>query len=228
MNEVSKWINSGAEVREGLRLLSIYAPNPHLDRLVNANPPRFRHLLIRALSPFADVRIDTRPQLPERRRRGLREDWPFLSDPSCPMELKVLASDKITAYHNYCDLHEKLFDCITPEDAFETAKNLLENYRQNRIILSEFAHYKEHGSILGKHPIFKESLMLSRYQAMTDFELFENRRRLEGAIWRIKSEISKGDKPHLLVEREARLKEKQRELEAVERMITEIDRKRRK
>lgn len=70
--------------------------------------------------------------------------------------------------------------------------------------------------------------MLSRYQAMTDFELFENRRRLEGAIWRIKSEISKGDKPHLLTEREARLKAKQRELEAVERMITEIDKKRRK
>lgn len=222
MNEVSKWMNSGAEVREGLRLLLIYAPNPHVERLVETNPGRFRHLLIRALSRFADVRIDTRPQTPERRRRGLREDWPFLSDPSCPMELKVLAADKITAYHNYCGLHEKLFDCTTPEDAFETAKNLLENYRQNRKILSEFAHYREHGTILGKHPIFKESQMLHRYQEMTDFELFENRRRLEGAIWRIKSEIAKGDKPHLLVEREARLKVKQRELDAVNSMITEI------
>lgn len=228
MNEVSKWMNSGAEVREGLRLLSIYAPNPHVERLVNANPVRFKRMLVTALSRFADVRIDITPQLPTRPARRFRDEWPFLSDPDCPMELKVLAADKITTYHNYCALHEKLFDCITPEEAFETAKNLLENYRQNRIILSEFAHYKEHGSILGKHPIFKESLMLSRYQAMTDFELFENRRRLEGAIWRIKSEISKGDKPHLLVEREARLKAKQRELEAVERMITEIDKKRRK
>lgn len=223
MNEVSKWINSGAEVREGLRLLSIYAPNPHLDRLVNANPPRFRHLLIRALSPFADVRIDTRPQLPERRRRGLREDWPFLSDPSCPMELKVLAADKITAYHNYCDLHEKLFDCINPEDAFETAKNLLENYRQNRLILAEFTYYREHGRVLGKHPIFKESRQLSAYRKMSAFQLFKEQRRLNGAIWRIESEMAKGDKPHLLAERQARLEAKRRELAAVNELMSDFE-----
>lgn len=223
MNEVSKWMNSGAEVREGLRLLSIYAPNPHVARLVEANPSRFRRTLVMALSRFADVRVDVPQQLrPERPARRFREDWPFLSDSSCPMELKVLASDKISAYHNYCELHEKLFDCADVEEAFETAKNLLENYRQNRSILSEFAYYREHGAILGKHPIFKESQMLRRYQAMTDFELFNNQKRLEGAIWRIKSEIAKGDKPHLLSEREARLKQKRRELEAVNSMIREI------
>lgn len=226
MNEVSIWMNSGAEVREGLRLLSKYAPNPHVERLVSTNPVRFRRTLIMALERFADVRVNVPQQRPEKPSRRFRDDWPFLSDPSCPMELKVLASDKISAYHNYCDLHEKLFDCTTEKEAFETAKNLLENYRQNRIILSEFAYYREHGSILGKHPIFKESKMLRRYQAMTDFELFSNQKRLEGAIWRIKSEIAKGDKPHLLSKREARLRQKQRELETVVSMIQEIQNRR--
>lgn len=226
MNEVSKWMNSGAEVREGLRLLSIYAPNPHVERLVNANPVRFKRMLVTALSRFADVRIDITPQLPTRPARRFRDEWPFLSDPDCPMELKVLAADKITTYHNYCALHEKLFDCITPEEAFETAKNLLENYRQNRTIFSEFAYYLEHRAILGKHPIFKESQTLLRYQAMTDFELFSNQKRLEGAVWRIKSEIAKGDKPHLLSERETRLKAKRRELAAVNQMISEIQKRR--
>ena len=41
------------------------------------------------------------------------------------MELKVLAADKITAYHNYVSLHERLFDCMTPEDCFGIAKKLL-------------------------------------------------------------------------------------------------------
>lgn len=226
MNEVSQWMNSGAEVREGLRLLSKYAPNPHVERLVTANPVRFKRILVTALSRFADVRVEAVRQMPSGPSRRFRDDWPFLADPSCPMELKVLASDKISAYHTYCDLHEKLFDCTTEKEAFETAKNLLENYKQNRIILSEFAYYKEHGTILGKHPIFKESQTIRRYQAMTDFELFNNQKRLEGAIWRIKSEIGKGDKPHLLSEREARLKQKQRELEAVNRMISEIQKRR--
>ena len=227
MNEVSRWLNSGAEVHEGLRLLSIYAPNPHVARLVGLNPARFSRMLVMALSRFADVRVDVR-RPDGRPRRRFRENWPFLSEPSCPMELKVLASDAFTAYYNYCDLHEKLFECIDETECFETAKNLLENYRQNRIILSEFAYYKEHGTILGKHPIFKESMALRRYQSMSDFELFSSQKRLEGAIWRIRSEIKKGDKPHLLAEREARLQAKQRELDAVRQLIAEIEKHRKK
>lgn len=221
MNEVSKWLNSGAEVHEGLRLLSIYAPNQHVARLVELNPARFKKTLVMALSRFADIRIDVGGHA-ARPRSQFRENWPFLSEPSCPPELKILAADTLTAYYNYCELHEKLFECIDEKECFETAKNLLENYRQNRIIRSEFAWYKEHGTILGKHPIFKESQMLQSYREMTDFELFSNQKRLEGAVWRIKSEIAKGDKPHLLPEREERLKRKQRELDAVTSMIAEI------
>lgn len=154
---------------------------------------------------------------------AFRKEWPFLADPSCPLELKALASDKITAYHNYCDLHEKLFDCTDTVAAFETAKKLLENYRQNRLILAEFAYYREHHRILGKHPIFKERQRLDQYRKMSALQLYKEQQRLLGSIWRVKSEIAKGDKPHLQPERERRLAAKQRELAAVEELMSGLE-----
>lgn len=219
MNEVNRWILAGAGVPEGLRLLDTYAPNPYLRRIVEAQPAKFRHLLVAKLRPFADGDIPQAAPEPQRPAPRFREQWPFLSEPSCPMELKVLAADKITAYHNACDAHEKLFDCVTPEDCFETAKKVVENFSQNRHISSEFDYYKEHGTILGKHPVFKQAAKMNAYRKMGIAQLVEEKRRLEGAIWRIKSEIAKGDKPHLLSEREARLKAKTEELEAVKRLL---------
>ena len=35
---VQKWLESGAEVQAGLRLLSLYAKNEHLAQLVTARP----------------------------------------------------------------------------------------------------------------------------------------------------------------------------------------------
>ena len=222
MNDVSKWLYAGAEVREGLRLLSLYAPNRHLEKIVSAAPDRYSHLLRKALTPFADDAGARAHSLPSS-RRTFREDWPFLSNPACPIEIKALAADKISAWKNYCDLHEKLFDCDNLEVAFDTAKNLLENYRQNRLILAEFTYYKEHGRVLGKHPIFKESRKLSGYRKMSAFQLFKEQQRLNGAIWRIKSEMAKGDKPHLLAERQARLESKKRELAVVNDLMSDFE-----
>lgn len=178
-----------------------------------------------ATVPNSDEPEQESLEVPSRELGSFREEWPFLSNPSCPMELKVLASDKITAYHNYRSLHEKLFDCTDTVSAFETAKNLLENYRQNRLILAEFAFYKEHHRILGKHPVFKERKQLDQYRRMSAVQLYKEQQRLLGAIWRVKSEMAKGDKPHLLSERSARLASKQRELAAVEELMSDFEKK---
>lgn len=229
MNEVSKWIKSGAGVNEGLRLLSVYAPNKYLAELVTKAPERYGVLLVDRLRVFADAVADEDAGLvvdstmTHLKPSSLREDWPFLSKPDCPMELKVLASDKITAYHNFCDLHEKLFSCTSEDECFEVAKNLLKNYRQNSLIFLEFAYYKEHGTVLGKHPIFDETKQLDTYRSMSLYKLAKEQKRLEGAIWRIKSEIRKGDKPQLLSEREERLARKQRELDAINKMISDSE-----
>ena len=124
MNEVSQWLKSGAEVQEGLRLLSIYAPNRHLDTLVRSKPSRFAGLLVEVLSKFADETVTTSTR---RRTGSFREKWPFLSDPHCPAELKILATDKISAYHNFVSAHEQLHSCTDLETCFETARKVIEN-----------------------------------------------------------------------------------------------------
>lgn len=215
MNEIRQWLDSGAEVQQGLRLLNIYAPNKHLARLVTLNPGRYKQLLVRTLTARAAPEM-AQPAVPPRR---FREDWPFLQNPDCPNELKILAADKITAYRNYVAAHEQLYDCTSPEECYAVAKKLIENYIENRKIHSELAYFKEHGNLLGKHPIFEELKHYAELRRLPVAELFRKKENLEEAIWRINSEIRKGTKPHLLTCRERRLKSKQRELAEVLRII---------
>ena len=225
MNDVSRWLRSGAGTPEGLRLLSIYAPNPHLERIVRANPVLFGKHLVAVLTPFADAGMDAPLDAPAGGGRRFRDEWPFLGAPRCPVELKILANDKITAYHNSIQAHGKLFDCVTPEECFETANFLLENFTENRHITSEFLYYKEHGTVLGKHPIFQESRKYDSYRKMGPVSLMDERRRLRQSIWRAESEIRRGDKPHLKSDRERRIKVKRDRLAVVEGMIADLEKK---
>ena len=155
-----------------------------------------------------------------------RESWPFLSEPDCPQELKILATDKITAWEESMRAHEELFLCTTPEQCYETAKKVLENYSNNRKIFSEFTHYKEHHSVFGEHPIFKESRQTAELRAMPIMELVRKKENLEEAIWRAVNEIKKGDKPHLRPLREERIAAKRRMLAEVKRMIDDYEQRR--
>ena len=219
MNEISKWFNEGAGIQEGIRLLSIYAPNPRIVRLVKANPKLFGHLLIDALKPFASQDRNTIP-VPTRQ---FRKDWPFLAEPTCPPELKILAADKITAYNTYISEHAKLISCTTPKQCFECAKKIIENYKENRKILSEFTYYKEHGKVLGEHPIFAEMERLADLRSLPITKLLKKKKNLEDNIWRIQSEIRKNDKPHLLESRQDRLKSRKMELAEVNRLIEDYE-----
>ena len=90
MTEIEQWLRSGAGVPEGLRLLSIYKPNPHLARMVERHPDKYAHLLLKALTGVDRKSISETAV----RRPGIRETWPFLSDPDCPPELKILAGSE--------------------------------------------------------------------------------------------------------------------------------------
>ena len=233
MSDIDRWFDSGAEVQEGLRLLNIYAPNPHLRKLVELDPKRFAALLKQCLSRFRsavgprsdDARTAVAIAAPASR---FRDEWPFLSRADCPPELKILAADKITAWQESVDGHEELFQCVTPEQCFETAKNVLENFSNNRKIFSEFSFYKEHHSLLGEHPIFRETQRMNTLRALPILELVQKKKNLEGAIWRANDEIKKGTKPHLREDREARIAEKRRLLDEVNRMIKDYEDRQRK
>ena len=219
-NEIDRWICSGAEVTEGLRLLSIYAPNKWLDALVRKAPKEYSHLLKKALLPFA-----TEVPFSQTLTKGgrFREDWPFLSEPDCPTELKALAADMITSWHNYVNAHEDLFKCTTPEEYFEAAEKTVRNFYQNSVSRTEFQYYKEHHRILGKHPIFALTKKLDNLRRMPITELIRKRRNVQDSIWRAEREIKKGDRPDLKVSREERLSRLKMTLDEINRMIKEYE-----
>ena len=219
---VQKWLESGAEVQAGLRLLSLYAKNEHLAQLVTARPDRYKSLLIDTLCKAAGTSPLTTP--PPSSRPAFREQWTFLSEPDCPPELKILAADKITAYRDYVDAHRRLFDCTTLDECFATAENLIKSFSENRKILYEFTYYAEHQALLGRHSIFREMQELATLRKMGPVALVARQKNLKGSIWRIKHEITRGSKPHLDIERRNRLKAKERELAAVNKMIEEYER----
>lgn len=219
-NEIDRWICSGAEVTEGLRLLSIYAPNKWLDALVRKAPKEYSHLLKIALLPFA-----TEVPFSQTLTKGgrFREDWPFLSEPDCPTELKALAADMITSWHNYVNAHEDLFKCTTPEECFEATEKTVRNFYQNSVSRTEFQYYKEHHRILGKHPIFALTKKLDNLRRMPITELIRKRRNVQDSIWRAEREIKKGDRPDLKVSREERLSRLKMTLDEINRMIKEYE-----
>lgn len=214
MTDVENWLRTGAGIQEGLRLLSLYKPNPYLARMVERHPDKYRRLLIRTLTGR-----DPAPTPADRPARSFREDWPFLSRPDCPPELKILAADKITAWTNFAREHEKLFDCVTPEQCLEHAKNCVFYYQQNRKIFSEFTHYQDTGHVLGKHPVFGEVRRSHEMLSAGPIELMRRQHNLRAAISRLKRQMGTGGRPDLDAGRAELLAAKERELAEVEKIL---------
>ncbi len=135
------------------------------------------------------------------------------------MELEALASRKLTRYRAYVRLHEKLRSCTTLKQCAEVAGELIDNYIDNRLIWDELHWYQEHGSLLGKHPAFAEFKRRKSLIGLPVKELMKRLRQLEMNIWRAKSELSKGDKPHLNAARRERLAGYEKEKADILRLI---------
>ena len=178
-DDIRRWIESGADLRTGGRFLTLLSPNPGLARLVELNPRRYMPLLIQKLKEVSGLTEMPRSVCPEKPPRPLREEWPFLAEKDCPNELKILAADKITCYRSYVEAHEKLFSCTSAEECYETAKNLIKSFTQNRKILSEFTYYREHHRILGRHPIFGELKKAAALRRLSIPELCRKRDNLK-------------------------------------------------
>jgi uncharacterized small protein (DUF1192 family) len=134
-----------------------------------------------------------------------------------------LAANKITAYWNYVNVHQRLFDCVTAAEQFATVKECVENFIENRLIIAEFVYYMQHGHVLGKHPIFKEFEAYKALRKLNPIELIKRQAALQHNIWRIESELSKKGKEHLKVDRERRLQQKRNELSEVERLVKGLE-----
>lgn len=210
--QVLNWLNAGAIWKDGVLLFKQINGNKHpfLTLIRKGGNKNKYQVLKQALAIYANKPT---PKL------KLREEFTFLNEPNVPAELKVLASDKITAYYAYTTAHAQLFNCTNNAEQLAAAAAVVENFIKNRKILAEMHHYQKTGTVLGKHQVFKLLKRVREFKAMKFMDLVQVRKNIEHAIWRINSEITKADKPHLLTDRLASVKSKEQELFEIDRIL---------
>lgn len=220
--EIQNWLDNDQDPFSGINLLEKYCSDKIFIRLMKINPHKNKSKIVSKLAEIANLNYSERKSKakePARKGKSFREEFPFLSSPTCPIELKALITDKFSSFYAYRDLHEKLFDCTTADECADTAAKLLDNYHENRMIYAELTYFKKHNSLLGKHPVFSHYRKIKELHNLSIKDLVLKQRQLQHNVWRIESEISKGDKPHLLEERNRRLEEKKVELAEVDRLL---------
>lgn len=153
--------------------------------------------------------------------RKLREEFPFLASPDCPVELKALVTDRITAYHRYRQLYPQLFQATTPEESARTAGDLVRAYIDNRRIWEELSYYQEHHRLLGRHPVFRHYANLRQLRAMNVRQLLRREQQVKDNLWRVRNEMKKADRPDLDQQRRDRITIYEAELAEIRRCLGE-------
>ena len=110
----------------------------------------------------------------------LRDEYPFLNDPNCPNEFKVLVADKISAYKNYAAKHAETLEAADAGEAedklYELAKETLGNYEMNQEAKEELDFFRDtNGKILGKHPLLADLKLNQDVNEMTEADLVKAR-----------------------------------------------------
>ncbi len=230
-NLVHNWLLGGADPEVGLRLFMEYTnPVSSVARLISKNPVRhiqiIRTVLFKASGlPFDfmvsnAIDINNKPtEAVKENRFKLRNQWPFLADPDCPPELKLLISDKITAFTKCVELYGKITDATSEEENLKNVSRLVENFISNHEIYKELKHYADHGKVLGKHAIFLQYKRIKDLRNMTTMDLFKKKKNLENNIWRTQSKIKLEKREDLLPGREAKIKELKMQLAEVNRLL---------
>lgn len=161
------------------------------------------------------------PAMKERAVTSLRGQFPFLNDPGTPVELKALVTERITRYHEYSNLYQQLRNCSTVEECAATARRLLNAYLDNQAIYRELHYYQKYGKVLGKHPMFRHFQQLAYLRSSSVKDLLREQQKTKDNIWRVNSEIKKGNKPHLDGKRRQKLQEYELKLQEINRLLGE-------
>lgn len=197
--KINEWLRAGADARVGSQLFSELYPDNPMCKVLEARPLDFAAFLIKYFSKKVGSNLAVQ-------RTTMRKQWTFLSSQNCPQELKILVADKITAYQSYVDAHRSLVDCVTLEQCYNTAKTIIDNFIEDYEIKRELDYYREHSCVLGKHRVFSEQRDIEELRRIPLHNLILEKERIDNNIWRVKDDIRKNLKPHLLLKRENRLK----------------------
>ena len=171
------------------------------------------------LAEATDISLTSHPSpLPSTK---VRDRWPFLSEPDCPVELQALITRRITRYHEYSSLYPKLRDAESLTELSTVCGKLLEAYLDNQAIFRELEYYQAHHKVLGRHPFFQHFQQIYHLRSMSIRDLIHEQQKTRDNIWRVNSEIRKGDKPHLDGKRRAKLQQYELKLQEINHLLGE-------
>ena len=124
---------------------------------------------------------------------NFRDRFPFLRRPDCPDVLKVIVSDLFAAYDRYRAAHAALAELPDDADrkqAEQLAAEAVENYLQDRALLEELEHYRDHGTLLGRHPTVAASMQTASLKDLSDLDVEKIRKNAasNASKWRKKLE----------------------------------------
>jgi hypothetical protein len=149
----------------------------------------------------------------------LREEFPFLSDKSCPDAFKILVADMMTAHENYVKAHEELFNITNEQDAFDAADKLINNYLDNQEIWKELNYYKNTGTVLGKHSYFEDQNRQKELTSKSVPDLMIMLRNIEHSIWRVTKKMKDDPKPELVARREKSIRDYERDKKIIKSLL---------
>jgi hypothetical protein len=206
-----------------------------LDQLrieAGISPEEFRLLQLQPVVPETKPEIVENPvtdeekevfirEIPEQIRKTirLRDEFPFLADPNCPDEFKILVHDMINDYASYVANHKRLFEATTGEELQEIAAAVVEDYLENHEIWDELNHYKTTGKILGKHEIFATTDRMLEIRNMTTADQVKLQKNLMNNIARTKQKITEQPEHKNTSDRKASVAKFEVELEEVNRIL---------
>lgn len=109
--------------------------------------------------------------IPVKKSIKLREQFPFLKEKTCPDILKLLVNDLMNSYEKYKAGREKLWDSMTLEEEKILAREITDNFIENKQAFEELEYYKENGKLLGEHPVFEEMKIKEELEKLSAEEL---------------------------------------------------------
>ncbi|MFP9100909.1 hypothetical protein ACLI09_17825 [Flavobacterium sp. RHBU_24] len=155
----------------------------------------------------------------------IADEYPFLDDPGCPDELKILLHDKLAACRRYKEAHEQLAKHnsgeakVTEEEALQLAKTATENFAESEAMKKELDYYKEKNTLLAEHPRLKRIAMEREVSAMTNEEAHTYITSSKSTISRTKSALKKAASETVKAELQAKLDERLEKVEYAKKKL---------
>jgi hypothetical protein len=154
-----------------------------------------------------------------------RDEYPFLKLESCPAELKILATDKITAYNSYQEKHALLAQIadgtvqVTEDEKAAIAAAAVAEYEKGEAIKAEFDYYRDTNQVLGKHPVFADLALKREIDSLSIEECHKEIKNAAPYISKKKKSIAKAKSEEEKAKLQAELKAREEKLKKVKEKL---------